>query len=140
MVEWSYPIEFTKMLDDIGFEFFVGCCLGDGTLMHRQNNKTFRTDFCLAHSITQEAYIRWKAERLNEIFNRDTSVRSYIAKAKGKEYPSLMYSITSKELKPIKRRSTGIYLKGWDFKHWLSFGWMMVCLLQEHIQPKQIGA
>lgn len=81
------------MLEQSDLEFFVGCCLGDGTIVKREAiRRGHRLTFAIAHSITQEPYIRWKAERLNTIFNRDGKVRSYISKAGGKEYPSLIYA------------------------------------------------
>jgi LAGLIDADG DNA endonuclease family len=81
------------MLTESDFEFFVGCCLGDGSIIKgKPNSKGFRLIFALAHSASQEEYIRWKAERMNAVFGRSVRVRSYNSKAGGKEYPSLIYS------------------------------------------------
>jgi hypothetical protein len=88
------------MLEGKDFEFILGCCLGDGTIVHRRvKEERFRTDLALAHSISQESYIRWKANKVNQILNRKGSVRSYNSKANGKEYPSLMYSVSTPELR-----------------------------------------
>lgn len=85
------------MLEEKEFEFVIGCCLGDGSL-NSKNKRSLNPVFSMSHTISQEAYIRWKAEKLNQILQRNCTVRAFNVKLKGKEYPTFGYGVSSPEL------------------------------------------
>lgn len=96
----------TLSADD--FEFVLGTGLGDGSFslipVRRGDRIYYYPRLKMTHSLKQLEYLKWKADRINSIFNRTTPL-SYVLKKdtrKGwKDFEGCEYKFTHSSLRPF---------------------------------------
>ncbi len=90
------------------FEFVLGCGVGDGSFSlistKRGDRNYYYPRLKITHGVEQVDYLRWKADRINSIFNRTTPV-SYVFKKESREgwkdFEGYEYKFTHSDLRPF---------------------------------------
>ena len=90
------------------FEFVLGSGIGDGCFSLASTKSGSRTYYYprlkITHSIAQLEYLKWKADRINSIFNRTTPL-SYVLKKETREgwkdFEGYEYKFTHLDLRPF---------------------------------------
>ena len=111
LVEWTLSrniVDNEYILNDIEFQVFLGCLLGDGSIS--KGSHTSR--FCFTHSEKQKEYGIWKSSMLKNVMMLYTSFDRIVRFDKRTNREYIAYCSWTKHLKFLKRYRDKWYING----------------------------